>query len=405
MNELSELDLFLALLPRHLAAHVSRLAENDEVIELALDVGRRPEVRFQLGEAVELEPEISAKEIEHICQQVGLFNGDNRAGLNRTLHRISAIRNRQRRIIGLTCRLGRSVFGAADILADVLASERSILVMGRPGVGKTTLLRDAARLLSQTRRVIVVDSANEIGGEGDIPHPAIGRARRMQVSDPRQQHRVMIEAVQNHMPEVIVIDEIGRLDEVEAARTISQRGVQLIATAHGHSLENLLMNPTLSDLAGGVTNVTLSDEQARRQGTQKTVLERQSPPSFDVLVEIIDHERLAVYSDLAQAVDSLLRGKSILPEIRRRRTPALLSQPVNLAQTAVITPNPTEWRQRQKSRSPKSGKVIVAATESPVAPERQILNANGTSPSAVIKPRHETPGSGPLHYHTHPYSR
>jgi len=150
--------------------------------------------------------------------------------------------------------------------------------MGKPGVGKTTLLREVARLLSvdYQKRVIVVDTSNEIAGDGDVPHPAIGLARRMQVPVPEQQHDVMIEAVENHMPEVIIVDEIGRKEEVDAARTIAERGVQLIATAHGNTLENILVNPTLSDLVGGVQVVTLSDEEAHRRGTQKTILERKN---------------------------------------------------------------------------------------------------------------------------------
>jgi hypothetical protein len=185
-------------------------------------------------------------------------------------------------------------------------------------VGKTTLLREAARILAELKRVIVVDTSNEIGGDGDVPHPAVGKARRMQVREPMLQHEVMIEAVENHNPEVIVIDEIGRELEAAAARTIAERGVQLIGTAHGRTIDNLLLNPTLSDLIGGIEAVTLSDEEARRRGTQKTVLERRSPPTFDVLVEIQQRDRFAVHMDIAASVDSLLRGYPLPPEIRSR---------------------------------------------------------------------------------------
>jgi stage III sporulation protein SpoIIIAA len=258
------------------------------------------------------------EDIDHVVSRIGMFSGDNRAGIERTLHRISAIRNRQGRIIGLTCRVGRSILGTIDIIRDLVESGRSILIMGRPGVGKTTKLREIARVLSDElgKRVIVIDTSNEIAGDGDIPHPAIGRARRMQVASPEAQEGVMIEAVENHMPEVIIIDEIGTQAEAFAARTIAERGVQLIGTAHGNSLENLLMNPTLSDLVGGIGSVTLSDEEARRRGTQKTVLERKAPPTFDITLELQDRDRLAVHLDVAEVVDQLLRGYMPQPEIR-----------------------------------------------------------------------------------------
>ena len=253
-----------------------------------------------------------------MVERVGNFDADNRAGLERTLHRISAIRNRRGHIVGLTCRVGRAVYGTTDISKDLIESGKSLLLLGRPGVGKTTMLREAARILAEIKRVVIVDTSNEIGGDGDVPHPAVGRARRMQVAKPSLQHEVMIEAVENHNPETIVIDEIGRELEAAAARTIAERGVQLIGTAHGNTLENLLLNPTLSDLVGGIESVTLSDEEARRRGTQKTVLERRSPPTFDVLIEIQSRDRLAVHTDVAAAVDALLRGYPMPPEIRSR---------------------------------------------------------------------------------------
>src|SRR3989449_6259516 len=258
--------------------------------------------------------------MQYVISRVGTFGKDNRAGIERTLHRISAIRNRAGEIIGLTCRVGRAVFGTVDIIGDVIESGQSVLLVGRRGVGKTTLLREAARVLSDeiAKRVVVVDTSNEIAGDGDIPHPGIGRARRMQVPVPELQHAVMIEAVENHMPEVIVIDEIGTELEAQAARTIAERGVQLIGTAHGNTLDNLMLNPTLSDLIGGIQSVTLGDEEARRRRTQKSVLERKAPPTFDVVIEIQDRERVLVHGDVADTVDALLRGDPVAPELRWR---------------------------------------------------------------------------------------
>jgi stage III sporulation protein SpoIIIAA len=313
-----DLEALLDVLPPYIKERLNALNEGDKLIEIVMDLGRQPEARYTDREIVLSEQEVSQGDIDYVIQRIGRFMGDNRAGIERTLHRISGILNRQGQVIGLTCRVGRAVFGTVDVVQDILESGQSLLLLGRPGVGKTTLLREAARVLAEKKRVVIVDTSNEIAGDGDIPHPAIGKARRMQVARPELQHEVMIEAVENHMPEVIIIDEIGRLLEAEAARTIAERGVQLVGTAHGVSLENLLMNPTLSDLVGGVDSVTLSDEEARRRGTQKTVLERRAPPTFDVLVEIQDRQTFAVHHDVARAVDTLLRQKPLLPEVRYR---------------------------------------------------------------------------------------
>ncbi len=313
-----DLDALLDVVPPSIAAAARRENHGDDLLEIVLDLGRRPEARFLSHEVGLSDQEISGEDIDYTVTRVGEFTTDNRAGIERTLHRISAIRNRKGGVVGLTLRVGRAVYGTIDIINDLLESGQSILLVGKPGVGKTTLLREAARILSEKKRVVVVDTSNEIGGDGDIPHPAIGRARRMQVSAPDFQHEVMIEAVENHMPEVIIIDEIGRELEAEAARTIAERGVQLVATAHGNTLENLVQNPTLSDLIGGIQAVTLSDEEARRRGTQKTVLERKAPPTFGVLIEIQDRQHLAVHHDVTASVDALLRGRSRPPEIRYR---------------------------------------------------------------------------------------
>jgi len=314
-----DLEALIVALPPKIGERLRELEDVGSVIEVVMDLGRKPEARFGGGgEVVLLDREIRADDIQYVVDHVGSFGEDNRAGIERTLHRISAIRNRSGKIVGLTCRVGRAVIGTIDIVADLVESSQSILIMGRPGIGKTTMLREAARVLADDldKRVVIVDTSNEIAGDGDIPHPGIGRARRMQVRTPDLQHAVMIEAVENHMPEVIVIDEIGTELEAAAARTIAERGVQLIGTAHGNNLDNLMMNPTLSDLIGGIQTVTLGDDEARRRRTQKSVLERKAPPTFDVIVEIQDRDRVAVHADVAETVDAMLRGDALAPEMR-----------------------------------------------------------------------------------------
>jgi stage III sporulation protein SpoIIIAA len=314
-----DLNEFLAILPEKIRAELE--GDTDGMIEVVMDLGRRPEARyFDHHRHFLSDDPVSQADIDYAIARVGQFTSDNRAGIERTLHRISCIRNRQGRIIGLTCRVGRAITGTIDIIRDLVDQGKSILFLGPPGVGKTTKLREAARVLADElgKRVIIIDTSNEIAGDGDIPHPAIGGARRMQVSDPMHQHGVMIEAVENHTPEAIVIDEIGTEAEADAARTIAERGVQLIGTAHGNALENLLKNPTLVDLIGGIQTVTLGDEEARRRGTQKTVLERASQPTFEICVEILDRQTLAIHKNVAESVDTLLRGWKIHPEIRKR---------------------------------------------------------------------------------------
>ena len=313
-----DLDAILDALPPHIVRPLREREDKHELLEVILDLGRPPEARFATREATLSEAEVSQEDIEYVVGRIGEFGDDNRAGIERTLHRISCLRNRRRRIVGLTCRVGRAVYGTIRVIEDLVTTGKSILLLGRPGVGKTTMLREVARVLADdlNKRVVIVDTSNEIAGDGDIPHPAIGRARRMQVSKPSLQHAVMIEAVENHMPEVIVIDEIGTELEAMASRTIAERGVQLVATAHGNELQNLMMNPTLSDLIGGIDSVTLSDEEARRRGTQKSVLERRAPPTFDVLVEIQSWDRVALHKDVASTVDALLRGFQEPPEVR-----------------------------------------------------------------------------------------
>jgi stage III sporulation protein SpoIIIAA len=345
----------LAVLPPGIAAAVDRLrmdTGNGGLIEIVMDLGRLPEARFQDDEVILADVDVTREDLHYVAERIGKFGEDNRAGIERTLHRISAIRNRTGDIVGLTCRIGRAVYGTIAILSDLIESGESILLLGRPGVGKTTMLREVARVLADDfhKRVVIVDTSNEIAGDGDIPHPAIGRARRMQVPTPTFQHAVMIEAVENHMPEVIVIDEIGTELEAMAARTIAERGVQLIGTAHGNTLENLMMNPTLSDLIGGIQSVTLSDEEARRRGTQKSILERKAPPTFNVMVEIITRDEVAVHRDVALTVDAILRNAPIRAERRQRHD---------------------------------DGEVVIRKDEDarrdPSVPARQLVNGNGAS--------------------------
>lgn len=350
------LELLLSVMPLHIREALEVDPQYAILLEVVLDLGRLPEARFLDHIETLSATQASRQDIDYVVERVGAFGKDNRAGIERTLHRISAIRNRMGTIIGLTCRVGRAVIGTVDILRDVIESGTSLLLLGRPGVGKTTLLREAARVLADDlgKRVVIVDTSNEIAGDGDIPHPGIGRARRMQVSTPNEQHAVMIEAVENHMPEVIVIDEIGTEAEALAARTIAERGVQLIATAHGNTLDNLLQNPTLADLVGGIQAVTLSDEEARRRGTRKTVLERKAPPTFDVLVEIQAWDQLAVHHDVTSVVDKFLRGISLGPELRLRtadgnveiRQAPVVAEPSSSRVTALRPPAATrrQWR-------------------------------------------------------------
>lgn len=391
-----DLSSLLAILPPEIADALAEINRYNELLEVILDLGRVPTARFIDGEYILLDREVSQDDLDLVVLQVGDFDADNRAGIERTLHRISGIRNRRGEVVGLTCRVGRAVFGTIDIIQDIVESGKSILILGKPGVGKTTMLREAARVLAESKRVVVVDTSNEIGGDGDIPHPAVGKARRMQVPTPSLQHEVMIEAVENHNPEVIVIDEIGRELEALAARTIAERGVQLIGTAHGINLDNLLLNPTLSDLVGGIESVTLSDEEARRRGTQKTVLERRAPPTFDVLIELQDRASLFVHSDVTLAVDTLLRGRPLLPEIRQRMPDGKIDI------QAPSQPAPEQRGNGRKSKKGENnatqdmavGQAWVPATQPNVPRERE--------PERALEPRPE-PASSKRTHSIYPY--
>ncbi|GAC1307036.1 MAG: AAA family ATPase [Vulcanimicrobiaceae bacterium] len=376
LSQHRELDNLLDIFPLPIRQALVRLPNLDSLVEVVLDLGRWPEARFPSDFAYLSEVAVTHEDLAHVSTRLSPFGSDNRAGIEETLHRVSAIRNRQGRVIGLTCRVGRAVYGTIDIIGDVIRAGKSVCLLGPPGVGKTTILRECARVLSEDRkRVVIVDTSNEIGGDGDIPHAGIGHARRMQVADASLQHNVMVEAVENHMPEVVVIDEIGTEMEAMAARTIAERGVQLIGTAHGKTLENLLMNPTLSDLVGGISTVTLSDEEARRRGTRKTVLERKAPPTFDVLVEIVDRNRLSIYQNVAETVDALLRGYQPQAEVRQR----LPGGAVQVVQEAT----PLAAPKRATLHPSQAPKLVAAPTpESEFAQAMREADLEGEAPDA-----------------------
>ena len=308
-----DLNQLLDILPKFISTPIKQHPKQEQLIEIVLDIGRRPEARFSKGSSYLSYRTIVWQDLDYILKRLGKFSGDNRAGIEKTLHRISSLRNRQGSVIGLTCRIGRALFGTVSIIRDLLENNKSILLLGRPGVGKTTAIREIARVLSDgmKKRVIIIDTSNEIAGDGDLPHPSIGKARRMQVSSPQNQHQVMIEAVENHMPEIIIIDEIGTELEAAAARTIAERGVQLVGTAHGNALENLIKNPTITDLIGGIQYVTLGDEEAKRRGSSKSILERKAPPTFEVAVEIHDAKTWIIHENIEQSVDLLLQGQTL----------------------------------------------------------------------------------------------
>ena len=380
MQITDNLNKLLAILPEQIQTKLESHPNRDRLVEVVMDLGRLPEARFPDGAEYLSETPISRTDLDYSIERVGMFSGDNRAGIERTLHRISAMRNRTGEIIGLTCRIGRAVFGTIGMIRDLVETGRSILLLGRPGVGKTTALREIGRVLADEleKRVVIIDTSNEIAGDGDIPHPAIGKARRMQVARPELQHQVMIEAVENHMPEVIIIDEIGTELEAMAARTIAERGVQLVGTAHGNQLENLIKNPTLSDLVGGIQAVTLGDDEARRRGSQKTVLERKAPPTFEIAVEMLERQRWVVWEDVSVTVDSLLRGRE--PEVQIRtvneegqiqveeitpQTPKTVSWGTNTS--SLPTSQPGGWRASGRMKALPRQQVKTPATQNDFA--------------------------------------
>ena len=388
MQNTDDLDKLLSILPDSIRVHLEAHPQLDSLVEVVMDLGRRPEARFP-GKAEYLsEAPITQNDLNDSIARVGDFGGDNRAGIERTLHRISAIRNRRGEVIGLTCRVGRAIFGTIDMIRDLVESGRSILMLGRPGVGKTTALREIARVLADEleKRVVIIDTSNEIAGDGDVPHPAIGRARRMQVSRPELQHQVMIEAVENHMPEVIIIDEIGTELEALAARTIAERGVQLVGTAHGNQLENLIKNPTLSDLVGGIQSVTLGDEEARRRGSQKSVLERKAPPTFDIAVEMTERQKWVVHEQVAETIDMLLRGRKSNPEVRT------INEAGEVTVTHELSSSPEmQSGGRSRSNGVRNNPLSIAPTSSQEGFFTPPSQGRGWRMSGKIKPAQATP--------------
>jgi stage III sporulation protein SpoIIIAA len=384
------LSQFLDVLPAVVRARLEPPEKLNSLIEVVLDYGRPAEARYydhveRMDDLV-----VSEHDIDFVIKSIGEFGTDNRAGIERTLHRISAIRNRHSKIIGLTCRVGRAVEGTIDIIDDIIRAGKSILILGRPGIGKTTKLREVARVLADEagRRVVIVDTSNEIAGDGDVPHPGIGAARRMQVRIAAEQHNVMIEAVENHMPEVVVIDEIGTEHEAAAARTIAERGVQLVGTAHGQTLENLMLNPTLCDLIGGIQAVTLSDAEATRRGTQKTVLERKAPPTFDVVIELLDYDRLAVHHNVQKTVDLILRGVPPRPEIRVR-TGAGAVEVVQKEQSVELDEPGFNQRFPALSRSPEPKPEPKAKSPTVINPRQEEKGMVKIYPYGIARSRLE----------------
>ena len=387
----TDLDAIIEKLPPAIAAPVANREDKENLLEVIMDLGRSPQARFPAETVVLAPDEVTEADLQYVIERIGAFGGDNRAGIERTLHRISAIRNRGGKIVGLTVRVGRAVYGTIRIIEDLVLTGKSVLLLGRPGVGKTTMLREVARVLADDalRRVVVVDTSNEIAGDGDIPHAGIGLARRMQVPTPSQQHDVMIEAVENHMPEVIVIDEIGTELEATASRTIAERGVQLVATAHGNTIENLITNPTLSDLIGGIDAVTLGDDEARRRRTQKTVLERKAPPTFDILVEIRGRNDVNIHADVADVVDRMLRGYPVTAErrfmddegrIHRTQTPVAAP---SMSENGRLGPGPEPVRDRGPRRG--AGQRREAPEHREDAPEEPPAQTSRILPYGVNK--------------------
>lgn len=381
-----DLNLLIQVLPNYVRTNLQNHVNRFNLIEVVLDLGRRPEGRFLNGSEYLSQKIISWQDLDFCTKQLGNFNTDNRAGIERTLHRVSCLKNRKGNIIGLTCRVGRALFGTISIVRDLLESGKSILILGKPGVGKTTMIREIARILSDEmqKRVVIVDTSNEIAGDSDIPHSGIGRSRRMQVLKPELQHNLMVEAVENHMPEVIIVDEIGTELEVLAARTIAERGVQLVGTVHGNSLDNLIKNPILTDIVGGVQNVTLSDEEAKRRGTQKNILERKASPAFQIAIEINQKDKWFVHENIDQSVDFLLQKQSpfLQSRVLKKNNKVIINQKIldeNSLQENIF------WKSNLKSNTEEflknsETKIYIYSYSISITKVQQICKSFGFNP-------------------------
>jgi hypothetical protein len=331
----NNLEKMLSIFPDRIKSTLLKHPEKLKLIEITIDLGKIPQARFFSHYEYVSSTAINNSEISKIINSLTKFNNDNRTGINKTLHRISCIKNKDGIIVGLTCRIGRNISGGITIIRDLLETKKSILLLGQPGSGKTTIIREIANILSSEndKRVIVIDNANEIGGGNDITHNGIGYSRRMQVETNKVPEKTMIEAVENHTPEVIIIDEIGTQREAETTQTIAERGVQLIATAHGYFLLNLLKNPTLSQLVGGLEYVTLGDEEAKKRNSKKTIIERKGLSTFEIIIELKANNFCVIYENSELAIDRILKGRNPRFQVRNysnKKKIKIISNSLNL---------------------------------------------------------------------------
>ncbi len=297
--------------------------DNEKLIEVICDIDRPLIARYLDGSEIELAYTITAKDLQAISTNrlLTAFTANNRCGIDKTLHRIACIRGKDgQSILGLTIRIGRILTPQIDLIADIIDTGESVLFLGKPAAGKTTKLRECADYLSTEggKRVIIIDSCNEIGGEGNVPHFAVGRARRMPIPQGKKQYEIMLEAVESHNPQVLIIDEISTREEAMACKTIGERGIQLLASAHGERIENLIKNPAINTIIGGAASVTVGDKEASKTGN-KVVLKREFMPVFSHIIELTSYKEVQIHSNLEKAVDMFFNGSKFNPEVRISR--------------------------------------------------------------------------------------